>query len=58
MKKNKYGEELICLSSYVSKDLHADFVKFAHEDGFPSTSVLLRKVLKEYAEKRKSAQEA
>ncbi len=52
MKKNKYGEELVNVSAYVRVDLRDSLARFAKEDGFSTMSDFVRKVLREYADKR------
>ncbi len=56
MKKNKYGEELVNVSAYVRRDLRDNLVRFAKEDGFSTMSDFVRKVLREYTDKRNAAQ--
>lgn len=56
MKKNKYGEELVNVSAYVRRDLRDNLVRFAKEDGFSTMSDFVRKVLREYTDKRSAAQ--
>lgn len=53
MKKNRYGETLVCMSVYATKDLRDDYEQLAKQDGLAISDVM-RKALREYAEKRKA----